>query len=62
MIPRIHDNKENYIGLLTDATRGIVIEERNGMFEAELEYQLFSPNWDKLVRGNIIVAHANDTR
>lgn len=61
MIPRIHDNKENYIGLLTDATRGIVIEERNGMFEAELEYQLFSPNWDKLVRGNIIVAHANDT-
>lgn len=61
MIPRIHDNKENYIGLLTDATRGIVIEERNGMFEAELEYQLFSHNWDKLVRGNIIVAHANDT-
>lgn len=61
MIPKIYDKNESYIGLLPDATRGIVIEERNGMFEAELEYQLFSPNWDKLVRGNIIVVHANDT-
>ena len=61
MIPKIYDKNENYIGLLPDVTRGIVIEERNGMFEAELEYQLFSPNWDKLVRGNIIVVHANDT-
>lgn len=61
MIPKIYDKNERYIGLLPDATRGVTIEERNGMFEAELEYQLFSPNWDKLVRGNIIVVHANDT-
>lgn len=61
MIPKLYDNKENYIGELSDCIRGVVIEERNGMFEAELEYQLFSQNWDKLVRGNIIVTHANDT-
>lgn len=61
MIPKIYDNKENYIGELTDCIKGIVIEERNGLFEAELFYQLFSPNWEYLKRGNIFTAHANDT-
>lgn len=61
MIPKIHDNKGNYIGELTDCIKGIVIEERNGLFEAELSYQLFSTNWEYLKRGNIFTAHANDT-
>ena len=61
MIPVIHDSKEKYLGLLNDSEYCYVIEERNGMFELELTYNLFSLNWDKLVRGNIIIAHANDT-
>ena len=61
MIPIIHDSKEKYLGLLNDSECCYVIEERNGMFELELTYNLFSLNWDKLVRGNIIIAHANDT-
>ena len=61
MIPIIHDSKEKYLGLLNDSECCYVIEERNGMFELELTYNLFSLNWDKLVRGHIIIAHANDT-
>ena len=61
MLPLLYDKTgQNLIGTLTDCSRGIVIEERNGMFEAEIDYQLFSPCWDSLVRGNIIVADAND--
>lgn len=49
------------LGDLNDCINGIVIEERNGMFEAEITYAIFSPLWDSVLRGNIIVAHANDT-
>lgn len=61
MIPGILDKFENEIGLLTDCIEGIAIEERNGMCEVEITYPIFSPNWNELKRGNIIVADVNDT-
>ena len=60
MIPKIYDKDNNYIGELPYCTRGLVIEERNGMFELELDYRLFHTNYEYLVRGNIIEVDAND--
>ena len=60
MIPKIYDKNQNYIGELPYCTRGLVIEERNGMFELELDYRLFHTNYEHLVRGNIIEVDAND--
>ncbi|WP_195251074.1 phage tail spike protein, partial [Romboutsia sp. 1001713B170207_170306_H8] len=60
MIPKLHDKTGTVIGELTDCLKGITIEERNGMLEAEITYQLFSPHWDKLIRGNIFTADVND--
>ena len=60
MIPKIYDKNNNYIGELSDCLRGLVIEERNGMFELEIDYRLFHKNYEHLVRGNIIEADAND--
>lgn len=60
MIPKIYDKNHNYIGELPFCTRGLVIEERNGMFELELDYRLFHQNYEYLVRGNIIEVDAND--
>ena len=60
MIPKIYDKDKNYIGELPYCTRGLVIEERNGMFELELDYRLNHQNYEYLVRGNIIEIDAND--
>lgn len=60
MIPKLHTKDGIYIGDLTDCSKGIAIEERNGMLEAEITYQLFSPHWDELIRGNIFTADVND--
>lgn len=60
MIPKIYDRDNNYIGELPFCTRGLVIEERNGMFELELDYRLKHKNYEYLVRGNIIEVDAND--
>lgn len=60
MIPKLYNNKGVVIGDLVDCSKGICIEERNGMLESEITYQLFSPHWDKLVRGNIFTADVND--
>lgn len=60
MIPKIYDKNKNYIGELPFCTRGLVIEERNGMFELELDYRLNYQNYEHLVRGNIIEVDAND--
>ena len=60
MIPKLHTKDGIYIGDLTDCLKGIAIEERNGMLEAEITYQLFSPHWDELIRGNIFTADIND--
>ena len=61
MIPKLLDRMESEIGPLPSCIKGNVIEERNGMFEAEITYPLFSLNWEELKRGNIIVVDANDT-
>ena len=62
MIPILYDRTGNTkITNLTDCIQCIVTEERNGMFEAELVYLVYSTCSDKLIRGNIIVADANDT-
>ena len=60
MIPKLYTKDKAYIGELTECSRAIAIEERNGMCEIEIDYQLFSPHLDKLVRGNIIEADLND--
>ncbi len=57
---KLYTKDKAYIGELTECSRAIAIEERNGMCEIEIDYQLFSPHWDKLVRGNIIEADLND--
>ena len=62
MIPAIYDRTGNSkLGELTECLKGVVIEERNGMFEAEITYSIFSPYWMHLIRGNIFTADANDT-
>ena len=60
MIPKLYNKNNVYIGDLDKCTRAIVIEERNGMFELELDYQLSSPYSSNLIRGNIIVVDGND--
>ena len=60
MIPKLYDKNKSLIGNLTECNRGIAIEERNGMLEIEIDYQLKSPYSDKLVRGNLIVTDVND--
>ena len=50
MLPILYDKTGNTrIGELTDCIKGYVIEERNGRFEAEITYSIFSPLWDKLI-------------
>ena len=62
MIPSLRNKDDSkLIGTLNDVIYGYVIEERNGNFECELQYPIFSENWDKLVEENIIVADASDT-
>lgn len=62
MLPILYDKTGNTrIGELTDCIKGYVIEERNGRFEAEITYSIFSPLWDKLILENIFISDANDT-
>lgn len=61
MIPGLWNSSGNEkIGDLTHCIHGIAIEERNGMCEIEITYPIFMPYWDKLNRGNIIIADVND--
>lgn len=48
-------------GELPTCLEALVTEELNGVFELEITYPIYSLNWDKLERGNIIVTNANDT-
>ena len=60
MIPKLYTKDKVLIGNLSECSRAIAIEERNGMCEIEIDYQLFSPHYEQLVRGNIIEADLND--
>ena len=57
---KLYTKNKVLIGNLSECSRAIAIEERNGMCEIEIDYQLFSPHWDKLIRGNIIETDLND--
>ena len=61
MIPKLYEsNGEVLIGSLHNGIKGITTEERNGLFEIEYIYPYFAPHIEKIIRGNIIVADAND--
>lgn len=61
MIPKLYEaNGEVLIGSLHNGIKGITTEERNGLFEIEYIYPYFAPYIEKIIRGNIIVADAND--
>lgn len=61
MIPNLYENNgEVLIGPLKDSIKGIATEERNGLFEIDLIYPVFSPYSDRLLRGNIVIVDAND--
>ena len=49
------------LGALDDIISCFVTEERNGMFELELEYPNGYPLSDNLQIENIIICNANDT-
>ncbi|MEH7464580.1 phage tail spike protein [Bacillus thuringiensis] len=65
VFPTLYEMKEtnfshNGLGVLKDAISCTVTEERNGIFELELEYPVSSPLYKYLVNGNIIKARANE--
>lgn len=61
MVPKLYEsNGEVLIGSLHNGIKGITTEERNGLFEIEYIYPYFAPHIEKIIRGNIIVADAND--
>lgn len=67
MIPKLFNANEtdkyflnNGIGRLSDAISCEVTEERNGMFELEMQYSTTGIHYEDLVVGNIIVVRANE--
>lgn len=66
MIPILYKAKEadfthNGVGPLWDAISCIVTEERNGIFEAELQYPVEGPLFDYIQEDSIFKAKPNDT-
>lgn len=65
MIPILYNADEvrfinNGRGRLADATRCIVTEERNGIFELEMDYPITGEHFEELTRGRIIAATHDD--
>lgn len=65
MIPILYTADErrfitNGIGRLSDCTRCIVTEERNGIYELELDYPLSGEHFDDIQRGRIIAVTHDD--
>lgn len=65
MIPILYTAEErrfitNGIGRLSDCTRCIVTEERNGIYELELDYPLSGEHFDDIQRGRIIAVTHDD--
>lgn len=66
MKPILYSNTEssftnNGIGVLTDATKCVVKEERNGAFELEMEYPITGIHYDEIMLQRIILAKPNQT-
>ena len=65
MIPILYTAEErrfitNGIGRLSDCTRCIVTEERNGIYELELDYPLSGEHFEDIQRGRIIAVTHDD--
>lgn len=65
MIPILYTGDEtrfinNGIGRLSDAVRCIVAEERNGIYELELDYPITGVHFEDIQRGRIIAATHDD--
>lgn len=65
MIPILYTAEErrfitNGIGRLSDCTRCVVTEERNGIYELELDYPLSGEHFEDIQRGRIIAVTHDD--
>lgn len=65
MIPILYNADEtrfinNGRGRLTDATRCVVTEERNGIFELEIDYPITGEHYEEIQIGRIIAATHDD--
>ena len=65
MIPILYNGDEkrflnNGRGRLSDATRCVVTEERNGIYELELDMPIDGVHFDELISGRLIVATHDD--
>lgn len=66
MIPIIYDSTEiafddNGLGRLRDTISAVVTEERNGLYELDIQYPVSGVNYDKIQIGNIIGVTHDDT-
>ncbi len=66
MIPKLYEGTEtsftsNGLGSLADAISCVVTEERNGVYELEMEYPVGGLHYDLLQNGRIIYAKPNET-
>jgi len=66
MIPIIYDSNEkafisNGLGRLKDCLSAVVTEERNGIYEAELQYPTTGDNFDLIQPGRIVLLTHDDT-
>ena len=66
MIPRLFEASERLfesqgIGTLTECTRCDVTEERNGMYEAELDYPITGKLYDQIHPGRLIYTSNDDS-
>ena len=66
MIPILYDKNEtvfthNGVGLLAEATKATVTEERNGSYELSLQYPITGRFYSEITEGAIIKAKANET-
>ena len=65
MIPILHNGDEtrfinNGIGRLSDATRCQVTEERNGIYELQLDYPITGAHFEDIKQGRLIAATHDD--
>lgn len=65
MIPILHNSDEtrfinNGIGRLSDATRCHVTEERNGIYELQLDYPITGVHFEEIKQGRIIASTHDD--
>ena len=66
MIPVLYNKSEttfthNGVGLLSEAVKATVTEERNGSYELSLQYPITGRFYSEITEGAIIKAKANET-